>query len=547
MLRASVFGPDAARSLVTERRILPILDGLDELPEEIRPKVLLRLNEVAADPLVLTCRTTEYRVVVTAQGGDVLTGSAVIEPDPLTPADAAGYLTACLSPSAAEDWRGFLATLTGDRHGPVAAALCTPLALWLLRKVYIDTRTDPSALCDTSHFPTADAIVEHLLDHLVDALISVNPPRDGHGTHPFRPRHFWDPTDATRWLTFLAHHLTSIGSRDLAWWQLYRAARHRAAVTAGLVAGVVQGSVAAIYEGLLIDPVNGLLLGPLIGLVLGLLVRYARVLTIGHMAGLVSGGGLLGASVSAAHLGGDPVLGLVFLAAAGVPIAVVTVLAVRAVEFTPPERPAYADLRLRGRTRLLLSELTTYASSSSVLRFVPGFAAGLLFSTVLDAVGDVSNGLLSGLMFALVFGSATWLAGGLVEWAETPLTDDRPQTPVATFRRDLRLVYLKSLVGGVMFGMAFWFQNTLSGPGAPPTGPAIGIPIAVGIALGVGFHQPSGRYLATVFALRVSRQLPLRLLSFLDDAHRLGIVRQNGPVYQFRHARLQDHLAQKVT
>ncbi|MGW3820473.1 hypothetical protein [Streptomyces sp. NPDC005046] len=32
-------------------------------------------------------------------------------------------------------------------------------------------------------------------------------------------------------------------------------------------------------------------------------------------------------------------------------------------------------------------------------------------------------------------------------------------------------------------------------------------------------------------------------MAFLDDAHRLGLLRTVGPVYQFRHAELQDHLA----
>ena len=37
--------------------------------------------------------------------------------------------------------------------------------------------------------------------------------------------------------------------------------------------------------------------------------------------------------------------------------------------------------------------------------------------------------------------------------------------------------------------------------------------------------------------------LPLRLMSFWHDAHRRGILRQAGAVYQFRHSRLQERLA----
>ena len=43
--------------------------------------------------------------------------------------------------------------------------------------------------------------------------------------------------------------------------------------------------------------------------------------------------------------------------------------------------------------------------------------------------------------------------------------------------------------------------------------------------------------------LGVQRRLPFHSIGFLDDAYRLGLLRIVGPVYQFRHAALQDHLA----
>lgn len=38
---------------------------------------------------------------------------------------------------------------------------------------------------------------------------------------------------------------------------------------------------------------------------------------------------------------------------------------------------------------------------------------------------------------------------------------------------------------------------------------------------------------------------PLRLMRFLADAHRRAVLRQAGAVYQFRHASLQDNLANR--
>jgi hypothetical protein len=52
-------------------------------------------------------------------------------------------------------------------------------------------------------------------------------------------------------------------------------------------------------------------------------------------------------------------------------------------------------------------------------------------------------------------------------------------------------------------------------------------------------------YLLTVAALSRHEHVPPWLMRFLDDAHRLGVLRRVGPVYQFRHARMQDHFARR--
>lgn len=43
--------------------------------------------------------------------------------------------------------------------------------------------------------------------------------------------------------------------------------------------------------------------------------------------------------------------------------------------------------------------------------------------------------------------------------------------------------------------------------------------------------------------LPLTGRLPWAVTAFLDDAYRRGVLRQAGAVYQFRHARLQDHLS----
>lgn len=42
--------------------------------------------------------------------------------------------------------------------------------------------------------------------------------------------------------------------------------------------------------------------------------------------------------------------------------------------------------------------------------------------------------------------------------------------------------------------------------------------------------------------LALRRKLPWRVMAFLDDARHRGVLRANGPAYQFRHVRLREHL-----
>jgi hypothetical protein len=47
--------------------------------------------------------------------------------------------------------------------------------------------------------------------------------------------------------------------------------------------------------------------------------------------------------------------------------------------------------------------------------------------------------------------------------------------------------------------------------------------------------------------LAVRWHSPIRLMRFLEDAHQRQVLRIVGPVYQFRHARLQDRLAKQAS
>jgi hypothetical protein len=106
------------RALTARGHILPILDGLDELPPTAQATVITALNRSLGgdDQLILTNRTTEFTAAVTT-AGDVLTSAAVLQPRLLHPGAAADYLKHCLPPNPGPQWRDILT----DLGNPVGA------------------------------------------------------------------------------------------------------------------------------------------------------------------------------------------------------------------------------------------------------------------------------------------------------------------------------------------------------------------------------------------------------------------------------------------
>jgi hypothetical protein len=100
---------------------------------------------------------------------------------------------------------------------------------------------------------------------------------------------------------------------------------------------------------------------------------------------------------------------------------------------------------------------------------------------------------------------------------------------VDTTTVDLNALQLSQSVALVVIGAAvLWSVSALIGL----VGAIEGRPSRIwwSAALAAWWHTRQGR-------------LPRDLTRFLDDAHRLGLLRAVGTVYQFRHAEFQDHLA----
>lgn len=531
-LRAAELGPDMAQILAERGHILPILDGLDELPPAAQAKVISALNRSLSseDQLILTSRTTEFGHAAQAAKA-VLHSAAVIEPVPLDPATAADYLARCLPPQPGPVWEKILTGLRTNPApppGPLAALAqitATPLGLWLLRAVYITPATDPSPLIDTGRFPDVPALRAHLFDQLIEALINTRDPSPD-PADLFRPRRRYDPTLVRHWLGYLAHHLScttnddgTTGTRDFAWWHLARdTLTRRTMLTYGLTLGLTYGLVA----------------GLVVGLVQGLFMRFIGRIEGGLMLGL-KGGLIFG-------LEGGLIVGLA--------------IGLRGTSWSQ-QPPGFADLRIRGWLRQLAK------LRGAVLRTIlaAGLAVGLMAGLVAGLTRWPERGLRYGLMFGLAFGLVFGLMGGLtygfLKWAETPTPTVEASTPMTNWRDDRTLNMLRIAAFGIALALTLGLTNGIAhGMGhGPMNGPMVGLASGLaGMLIGVlAFGLPIGlwlgnyhawlAYLAATHRLARAGRLPRRLMPFLDDAHRLGLLHAVGPVYQFRHAELQDHLA----
>jgi hypothetical protein len=169
-----------------------------------------------------------------------------------------------------------------------------------------------------------------------------------------------------------------------------------------------------------------------------------------------------------------------------------------------------------------------------------GIAAGLTLELVATAAGlvELVPGLVDGLLYGLVLG----LLSGLVVGLGTPVTRTELLDPLRTLRRDRTVLLLFGAVFGVAFALVSAVQvgNRVAGPDRSVWfGSAFGL--AVGLVLGLGLAWVCFTIVRCWCAIR--GELPWRTMRFLDDAARRGVLRRVGAEYQFRHLRLQEHLA----
>ncbi|MFE6157445.1 NACHT domain-containing protein [Streptomyces sp. NPDC056486] len=507
---------DLAQALLNSGRILPLLDGFDELPVALRARALDAINQALppGHPVVLSSRTAEYRAAHLRQGTIArLNGAAGIRLLSLTPDQAATYLCRDAGGShspAAHRWHTVTRLLGTD--APVGQALSTPLGLFLARTIYNlrpgtepDRRSHPDELCDTRLFPTRAHVEAHLLDAFVPSAYASNP--------------CWSPAKARHTFAFLARHLEDhrLGSPDLSWWDLCYALSPRArrlllGSATGCAFGLPFTLIAGIGFGLTVGVVSGLVAG-VAGGVAGAIVHPPDVpgirmvwswpaTTVGIGFGIV------------VTLSFTPMVGVVggieFGAAAALSAAFPFGIGVARPDLTKTVDPALLLTRDRRTFRIIL--------------LLSGVLGGLVGGITGGVEGRTEAGLETGLVSAVLVGFGVGFSVAI---------GSRVSMRIA-----VGLAFLPPFITGTVIAFNTGPGiNTIVGAGS---GVVKGLISGLVACLSV---TAWGAFLLTRCYLAVSRQAPWRLMAFLRDAHHRGVLRQVGATYQFRHIELQRHLA----
>ncbi len=192
--------PTQAAALLGMGLILPVLDGLDEIPDQLRGSAISRINDALrpGEQLVMTCRTQPYRDAVRPPDGlQVTLRAAAVQVHSLDADAVRDYLTDdATGPVAQARWAPVLAVL--GTEAPVAQALSTPLMVGLARTIYnprpgelAGNLLNPKELCEPD-MADRSMVESRLFDAFVPAAYR----------HVTSQR--WTAQQAEPWLVFLA-------------------------------------------------------------------------------------------------------------------------------------------------------------------------------------------------------------------------------------------------------------------------------------------------------------------------------------------------------
>ncbi|WP_369360201.1 NACHT domain-containing NTPase [Streptomyces sp. cg2] len=490
-----------AMALLNAGLVMPILDGFDEIPSEHRYGALETINRSFSmgEPLVMSSQTEGFRGALSAgSGAEVrLNGAAGIEMRPIPADDARSYLlrdAGGATTKSAERWKTVVDLL--GTSTPVGEALRTSLYLFLCRTIYnarpvgnLDIVPAPNELCDPVRFPSAETVKEHLSHAYIPAVYQAEVSSSVNTKKKMIP-----PEKALRAHRAIAQHVskTTGGSREFRWWNFHRVSSR--------TANAISLALGGLSFLLLFLPARN--------------VETGSTVAISAFFGLMTYASVRGALKSS-------------------------------------RRDLTSGLRWKWRVYPTI--------------FGAGSGYGILAMRYAAAEGYPPDGIFETHVHPTLTMSIAWaLCGAAISvstcgWVPRIIEESQPIGPLESLRVD-RKTFVKVFIA--WFGSSTVLITLVLGilmynPPVPNidtttwimAGTAIsaisGSFIGIWVGLFMAFKDTAwGLFLITRLARALLTGTPLRLMSFLEDAHRLGVLRKVGPAYRFRHAEIHKSLLQ---
>jgi hypothetical protein len=589
-------------TLLAKQKLMPILDGLDEMPVKARTAAINRLNLAFDDPdrplqLAVTCRTAEYsRAVGKGKKGRALhplEAAAAIELHALDVDKVSNYLG---KRGDDDRWARVDERLRVDPNRVLITALDTPLYASLASEIYNPSRTEdageprnPEELCDR---PDVQSVQHHLLDEFIPAVYAKE--RSDEERRAADEDEAPEQLRVERWLMILAHYLTH-GQKgqteprpDLEWWNLRGLAPGwLVPAVIGLLCGVPTAVAAGTGTHVGVGIGVGFGTGMLISIGIGILLfRMRRGWDRAHLSekkfakrynnrrpgpGMTGGmigaviGGVLAGVAGAHHIGHQASL------FSGVPEALGMALgAGAATDF------------VGGLVGVLIGAFVGgYLAAVGLglpAGLVNGVGVGVAVAVVIDQLGrrkpsrtlpkwDAWIGIGGGSVIGFAIGAIVWRETGptlgiamgvlVAALAAAPFglrhvdeTLENVPSPGEALARDAKAFQLTAISAGLAAGAAGFLGGSMTSifevHGKATVGSVLGDGLGIGIASGLvvgltfGFyHAASPEFRIITWWLAIQRKAPWRFKRFLDRAYSLTVLRQSGAAYQFRHLELQ--------
>ncbi|MFJ4321987.1 NACHT domain-containing protein [Streptomyces tricolor] len=474
----------AAQTLFDAGKMLPVLDGLDEMDSDGAPgwasrarKALEVLNSYQQGrkkaSLVLTCRSDQYRALIADRIW--VQDAAWIEIGSVGLAKARSFIEGRASDPTR--WHHVLEALERAPSEPVAGALSTPWRLTLAAVVY--EQRNP----DTGHFlreptellnpmlATPEAVRDHLLSHFVEAAAATSPTGLG-------ARH--TPSQIHTWLHTLAAYLSFN------------------AVSGGFVTGLSSSA----------------------GSHTDLVMHELWLLPAHHRPGLVRA----------------------FLYSLSGPWMAIFVMTAAMLARPRETHPLIFIAVILAIVALLLYLMRPAATTHSIGPNHPWVRSGPS-DFALGIVGGFLSSIAFGIGFELLGGMASWLVFALAFSLGVGLHAGSPG--VSKYRRrGGRVVFPFWVGGGVALGIVSHFGDIFVSYPVCWAVVTLGMLIWLWFSVGDSLVSSGMRFMALLACTRWgASRLPWRLGDFLRWAETAGLVRVAGAAYQFRHLELQVWLA----